>query len=55
MQNNITKTKITWKINEITNAGQVKIKFDQNMNNSINLNYINETNTNIFVLPANKR
>jgi len=31
------------------------MKFNQNMNSSVNLSCVNQTNTWIFVLPANQR
>ncbi len=31
------------------------ITFDQNMNNSINISCINDTNTWVFIMPANRR
>ncbi len=33
----------------------MRIQFNQQMNNQINISCINETNTWIFVMPANKR
>ncbi len=35
--------------------GQVAIKFNQQMNTSINTSWINQTNTQIFVMPQDKR
>ena len=51
----LIKKKITWKIVDINFNGLVTINFDQQMNNSVNISCINETNTQIYVQPANHR
>ena len=35
--------------------GQVTVKFNQQMNTSINTSWINQSNTQIFVMPQDKR
>ena len=49
------KLKNTWMIHDISKQGLLTIYFDQQMNNSINISWINSTNTKIFVIPANHR